>query len=130
MIYTILLLIASNSFMTIAWYGHLKYKEKPLLVAIMVSWLIALPEYALQVPANRMGYGTFTATQLKVLQEAISLTVFLAFAWIYFGEAPTWRTGVAFVLITIAVAIIKSDGPAKPPEPPPQNAETAPVTKP
>lgn len=109
--YTILLLIVSNTFMTIAWYGHLKYKEKPLYLAILVSWLIALPEYALQVPANRVGHRTFTATQLKVMQEAISLSVFLVFAWLYFGESPTWRAGVAFILITIAVALIKADGP-------------------
>jgi len=108
--YTIALLIASNTFMTIAWYGHLKYKEKPLYLAIAVSWLIALPEYALQVPANRIGHRTFTATQLKVMQEAISLSVFIVFAWLYFGEAPTWRTAAAFVLITIAVALVKADG--------------------
>lgn len=114
--YTVLLLIASNTFMTIAWYGHLKYKEKPLYAAILVSWLIALPEYALQVPANRLGHKTFTATQLKVMQEAISLSVFLVFAWFYFGEAPTWRAAVAFVLITIAVALIRADGPAEKPQ--------------
>lgn len=83
---TVLLLIASNTFMTIAWYGHLKYRDKPLYVAILVSWLIALPEYALQVPANRLGYRTFSATQLKIMQEAVSLSVFMVFAWLYFGE--------------------------------------------
>lgn len=107
---TILLLIGSNTFMTIAWYGHLKHREQPLYIAILVSWLIALPEYALQVPANRIGYRTFSATQLKVFQEAISLSVFMVFAWLYFGETPTWRTLVAFLLITIAVAIIRGDG--------------------
>lgn len=107
---TILLLIASNTFMTIAWYGHLKHGDKPLWIAIAVSWLIALPEYALQVPANRIGYKTFTATQLKVMQEAISLSVFVVFAWLYFGEMPTWRVGVAFVLITVAVALVRNDG--------------------
>jgi uncharacterized protein (DUF486 family) len=81
-----------------------------------VSWLIALPEYALQVPANRLGHKSMTATQLKVMQEAISLTVFVAFAWIYFGEAPTWRVALAFVLITIAVALIRADGPKPPAE--------------
>jgi uncharacterized protein (DUF486 family) len=107
---TVLLLIASNTFMTIAWYGHLKHTDRPLWVAILVSWLIALPEYALQVPANRYGYQRFTATQLKVMQEAISLSVFVVFAWLYFGEVPTWRAGVAFVLITAAVALVRYDG--------------------
>jgi uncharacterized protein (DUF486 family) len=111
-VYTVLLLVASNTFMTIAWYGHLKYKDKPLYAAILVSWLIALPEYALQVPANRLGYSTFTATQLKIMQEAISLTVFMAFAWLYFGEAPTWRAAVAFALITVAVGLMRADSPA------------------
>lgn len=106
MLRTVFLLIASNAFMTVAWYGHLKFREQPLLLAILVSWLIALPEYALQVPANRYGYGEFTATQLKVMQEVISLSVFAAFAWMYLGESPTWRTGLAFLLIVIAVALI------------------------
>ena len=104
---TVLLLIASNTFMTAAWYGHLKYRDTPLLLAIAVSWLIALPEYALQVPANRWGYGTFTATQLKIIQEAISLGVFVAFAWLYLGEPPGWRTAVAMLLIVAAVALIR-----------------------
>jgi uncharacterized protein (DUF486 family) len=109
---TILLLVASNAFMTLAWYGHLKFRDRPLLLVILASWIIALPEYALQVPANRLGYGEFTATQLKILQEAISLCVFLAFAWIYFGESPNWRTAVAFGLIFAAVWIAHSGRPA------------------
>ena len=108
------LLILSNFFMTIAWYGHLKYKDKALLAAIAVSWLIALPEYALQVPANRYGSAVLTATQLKVIQEAISLGVFVVFAWWYLGEVPTWRTALAFSLILAAVLIIRSDRPATP----------------
>lgn len=75
---TILLLIASNIFMTFAWYGHLKFKEVTLWKVILVSWLIAFFEYCLQVPANRIGYGTFTATQLKIIQEVITLGVFVA----------------------------------------------------
>src|SRR4051812_11976463 len=102
----VLLLVASNTFMTLAWYGHLKYKSSALWVVILASWLIALPEYALQVPANRAGYGKFTATQLKVIQEAVSLGVFAVFALIYFREAPTWRTAVAFLLILAAVALV------------------------
>lgn len=110
----ILLLIASNAFMTVAWYGHLKYKQVALFSVIAVSWLIALPEYALQVPANRLGHGTFTATQLKVMQEVISLSVFAVFAYFYLKEVPTWRTAVAFLLIIAAVALIRGDGPQPP----------------
>jgi len=105
----VLLLVASNTFMTIAWYGHLKYKHVALLTTILVSWMIALPEYTFQVPANRVGYGTFTATQLKVIQEVISLSVFSVFAFLYLGEKPTWRSGVAFLLIIAAVALIRGD---------------------
>jgi hypothetical protein len=115
---TVLLLTASNAFMTVAWYGHLKFREKPLLLAIAVSWLIALPEYALQVPANRWGYGSLTATQLKIVQEVISLSVFVVFAWRYLGETPNWRTAVAGVLIVAAVALVRGGGTEKPAEPP------------
>ena len=107
----VLLLVASNAFMTIAWYGHLKYKQVALLATILVSWLIALPEYALQVPANRLGHGHFTATQLKVIQEVVSLSVFAVFAFFYLGEAPTWRSAVAFLLVIAAVALVRGDGP-------------------
>jgi uncharacterized protein (DUF486 family) len=102
---TVLLLVASNAFMTLAWYGHLKYPKTALLGTIVISWLIALPEYALQVPANRIGYRDhgLTATQLKIIQEVISLTVFALFAFFYFKEAPTWRVIAAFVLIVAAV---------------------------
>lgn len=106
---TILLLIASNAFMTMAWYGHLKFKDQPLFLVIALSWFIALPEYALQVPANRFGYGDFSATQLKIVQEGISLSVFAVFAWLYFGEVPTWRSGVAFLLVLAAVALIRGE---------------------
>jgi uncharacterized protein (DUF486 family) len=106
----VLLLVASNTFMTIAWYGHLKYKHAALIGAILVSWLIALPEYAFQVPANRIGYGHFSATQLKIIQEVVSLSVFAVFVFFYLGEKPTWRSAVAFVLIIAAVALISGDG--------------------
>lgn len=106
---TVVLLILSNVFMTAAWYGHLKFKQAPLVVAILISWLIALPEYALQVPANRYGYGPFSATQLKIIQEVISITVFSIFIFFYLGEAPTWRTGLAFLLILAAVALVVLD---------------------
>jgi uncharacterized protein (DUF486 family) len=109
-LYIVLLLIGSNLFMTVAWYGHLKYKSVALWLIILTSWLIALPEYALQVPANRMGYGQFTATQLKVIQEVISLVVFAVFAFFYLKETPSWRTALAFVFIIGAVVLIRGNG--------------------
>ena len=101
--WTVLLLIASNIFMTFAWYGHLKYKEKPLYLMILVSWLIAFFEYCLQVPANRMGYGRFTGFQLKIIQEIITLCVFMAFAYLYLGEAFRWNYAVSFLFLIGAV---------------------------
>lgn len=94
--------------MTLAWYGHLRFKSAPLWIAIAVSWLIALPEYALQVPANRLGYlgAGLSGYQLKILQEAITLFVFVIFAWIALGETPSWRHGLAFLLILVAVALV------------------------
>jgi uncharacterized protein len=84
---TILLLIASNVFMTIAWYGHLKsMSSKPWWIAALVSWVIALAEYLLQVPANRIGYGYFTLAQLKIIQEVITLAVFVPFAMYYMQQ--------------------------------------------
>lgn len=84
------LLILSNVFMTIAWYGHLRdLKSRPLWIAIAVSWGIAFFEYCLQVPANRAGYGVFTLPQLKIIQEVITLVVFVLFAWFYMGTRPT-----------------------------------------
>lgn len=112
-LFTVLLLIASNTFMTIAWYGHLKHKEKALLAVILVSWLIALPEYALQVPANRMGSNVLTGTQLKLIQEIVTLVAFVIFAWLYLGEKPTWRTAAAFGLVVLAVLLIRGDGAMK-----------------
>ena len=91
---TVLLLIGSNTFMTYAWYYHVKHKAWPLLTAIGVSWLIALPEYCMQVPANRMGHvdygGSMTLPQLKILQEVITLTVFIPFALWYMKRPLTW----------------------------------------
>ena len=86
---TVLLLFVSNMFMTYAWYGHLKHRDWPLWVAILLSWLVALVEYCFAVPANRIGYGQFSLTQLKIMQEVITLTVFTAFALLFFRE--TWR---------------------------------------
>lgn len=103
MLRTVLLLLASNVFMTFAWYGHLKYRSRPLVVAILASWLIALPEYALQVPANRLGYGQLTGFQLKILQEVITLCVFIVFAWLYLGEGLRWNYAISFFFILVAV---------------------------
>jgi uncharacterized protein (DUF486 family) len=89
--------------MTVAWYGHLKFRAKPLVMAIAVSWLIALPEYMLQVPANRIGYGKLSGFQLKILQEVITLTVFIVFAWLYLGESFRWNYAISFALILLAV---------------------------
>jgi uncharacterized protein len=103
---TIILLFCSNVFMTFAWYGHLKYgHEWPLWKAILVSWLIALLEYCLAVPANRYGFGTFTGFQLKIIQEAITLTVFLIFALTYLKEKMAWNYAVSFVLLIAAVVV-------------------------
>ena len=102
---TIVLLILSNVFMTFAWYGHLKFKSKPLYVVIAASWGIAFFEYCLQVPANRLGHGYYTAPQLKVLQEVITFAVFAIFSWFYLKEKPTLYDNLAFVLIILAVSI-------------------------
>jgi uncharacterized protein (DUF486 family) len=91
--------------MTVAWYGHLKFKSSPILVVILISWLIALPEYALQVPANRIGSEQFSAPQLKIIQEVISITVFIIFSTWYLGQVPRWTDWIAFGLIATAVAI-------------------------
>lgn len=89
--------------MTFAWYGHLKHRSAPLVEAIVVSWLIALGEYCFQVPANRIGYGLFTGYQLKIIQETITLTVFVGFAWFYLGERIRWNYTVSFVCLMAAV---------------------------
>src|SRR5271170_1892654 len=88
---TVLLLVVSNTFMTFAWYGHLKHRSAPLVSAILVSWLITLGEYCFQVPANRLGYGEFTGYQLKIIQEIITLVVFVIFAYAYLGEPLKWK---------------------------------------
>lgn len=103
---TILLLIVSNIFMTFAWYGHLKYKSSPLLLVILVSWGIAFFEYCFQVPANRIGYGTFSAYQLKTIQEVITLVVFSVFSVFYLKEDFRWNYLVGFALIIAAVFFI------------------------
>ena len=100
---TIFLLIASNVFMTLAWYGHLRFKHFALWKVVLASWLIAFFEYCLQVPANRWGHERFSATQLKILQEVITLAVFTGFAALYLRELPRWNYFVAYALIIAAV---------------------------
>jgi hypothetical protein len=100
----ILLLTGSNIFMTFAWYGHLKYKDKPLLFVILISWGIAFFEYFLQVPANRWGNSVYSVTQLKIMQEVITLAVFCGFAILYLGEKIRWNYVAAFFCILAAVA--------------------------
>lgn len=113
-LYTILLLIGSNIFMTFAWYGHLKLQEMkissnwPLIGIILFSWGIALAEYSLQVPANRIGFtgngGPFTLLQLKIIQEVITLTIFFIFSTLLFkGESFQWNHIVSFILLISAV---------------------------
>jgi uncharacterized protein (DUF486 family) len=85
--------------MTIAWYGHLKYRKSPLILAIVVSWLIAFAEYCFQVPANRIGYGEFSALQLTIIQEVITLCVFVVFAWTYLDERIQWNHAVSFAFL-------------------------------
>jgi uncharacterized protein (DUF486 family) len=103
---TIILLTASNIFMTFAWYGHLKYKDTPLLRVILISWLIAFFEYCLQVPANRIGHGQFTAAELKTMQEVITLVVFAVFSVLYLGEELRWNYLVGFLCIVAAVFFV------------------------
>ncbi len=91
-VYPLVLLVISNIFMTFAWYGHLKnHTDKALWVVILLSWGIAFFEYCFQVPANRLGHVVFTLPQLKIIQEVVTLTVFVAFSIFYMGEKVTWN---------------------------------------
>src|ERR1700691_5746647 len=100
---TVILLLLSNCFMTFAWYGHLKYGHAwPLWKAIVVSWAIALLEYCLAVPANRLGYGHFSGFQLKIIQELVTLAVFMAFAVLFLKEKLAWNYLVAFIFLWAA----------------------------
>jgi uncharacterized protein (DUF486 family) len=104
----ILLLLASNVFMTFAWYGHLRFKAAPLWWAVLISWGIAFFEYCLQVPANRMGHGVYSAAQLKTIQEIVTLAVFVVFSYFYLGEAVSARQLAGFALIVVAGFLIFS----------------------
>ncbi|MEK6568121.1 MAG: DMT family protein [Candidatus Omnitrophota bacterium] len=103
---TILLLTISNIFMTIAWYGHLKYKNSPLWMAILISWLIASVEYCFQVPANRIGHYQFSAAQLKTIQEVITLIVFSVFSVVYLKEGLKWNYIAGFLMMIGAVFFV------------------------
>lgn len=103
---TIVLLTISNIFMTIAWYGHLKFKSSPLWIVILISWLIAFVEYCFQVPANRIGHSVFSAAQLKTIQEIITLVVFCIFSIVYLKEELRWNYLVGFALIVLAAFFI------------------------
>ena len=96
---TVGLLVASNVFMTFAWYGHLRFKTASLALVIVMSWLIALPEYILAVPANRIGHAVYSAAELKTLQEVITLSVFAVFSFVYLKEPLGWNHLVGFSLI-------------------------------
>jgi uncharacterized protein (DUF486 family) len=92
--------------MTVAWYGHLKFKTSPLWIVILISWGIAFFEYCLQVPANRMGHGQFTAAELKTIQEVLSLSTFAVFSVVYLKEEFRWNYVVGFLLILAAVFVV------------------------
>ena len=103
---TILLLIGSNVFMTLAWYGHLRFKEVPLFGVIVASWLIAFVEYCMAVPANRWGSAVYTTAQLKTIQEVITLLVFAGFSVLYLKEPMTWNYAVGFAFIAVGAFFV------------------------
>lgn len=103
---TVLLLVASNVFMTIAWYGHLKFTSTPLHWAILASWGIALIEYCMAVPANRIGHAVYSAAELKTMQEVITLVVFAGFSTWVLGEPLTWKHALGFALIALGAGVI------------------------
>ncbi len=102
----IVLLCLSNVFMTFAWYGHLKFTNAPMIIAILGAWVIALAEYCLAVPANRIGYQMYSAAELKTMQEVITLIVFAFFSVFYLGEKLTLWHGVGFAMIAAGAAVV------------------------
>ena len=102
----ILLLIASNVFMTLAWYGHLRFKEAPLAAVIFAAWGIAFVEYCLAVPANRWGHDVYSAAQLKTIQEVITLLVFAVFSVVYLKEQLGWNHALGFALIALGAFFV------------------------
>ena len=105
-LYPVLLLLGSNIFMTVAWYGHLKYKSAPLITVVLVSWGIAFFEYCLQVPGNRLGSAVYSAPQLKGMQEVITLVVFAVFSAVYLDQPLKWNHYAAFGLILVAALLM------------------------
>ncbi len=104
----ILLLLASNVFMTIAWYGHLNYKTAPLWLAVLVSWGIAFIEYCLAVPANRIGHAVYSAAELKTMQEVVTLLIFAVFSVLVLKEPLTWKHAVGFLFIAVGAGFVFS----------------------
>jgi uncharacterized protein (DUF486 family) len=102
----ILMLIGSNLFMTLAWYGHLRFKSTPILIAIVASWAIAFIEYCLAVPANRIGSAAYSTAQLKTMQEVITLAVFIGFSAVYLKEPLGWNHFAGFALIAAGAAVV------------------------
>lgn len=102
----ILMLVASNTFMTFAWYGHLKYPASALWAAVLISWGIAFFEYWFAVPANRMGHAVYSVAQLKTIQEVVTLMVFAGFSVLWLGEAFTWNHAIGFALIAVGAAFV------------------------
>lgn len=102
----ILLLLASNVFMTFAWYGHLRFKAAPLVLVVLASWGIAFFEYCLAVPANRIGHAAYSAAELKTIQEVITLAVFGVFSVVWLKEPLTWNHAVGFALIAAGAAFV------------------------
>jgi len=105
----ILLLVASNVFMTFAWYGHLRFTDRPLWLVVVASWGIAFFEYCLQVPGNRIGFRVYNPAQLKTIQEIVTLVVFMVFSVTYLGAAIKWNHLVGFALIVVAAFLIFLD---------------------
>lgn len=102
----ILLLVGSNIFMTLAWYGHLNFKTAPIVAVVLLSWGIAFLEYWLAVPANRIGHQVYSAVELKTIQEVITLSVFAIFSVVYLKEALTWNHLAGFALIAAGAALV------------------------
>jgi hypothetical protein len=102
----VLMLLVSNVFMTFAWYGHLKFTDRPLWMAIVASWGIALIEYCFAVPANRIGHAVYSTAQLKTMQEVITLTVFVGFSVFYLDEPVTLNQGIGFALIAVGAFFV------------------------
>src|SRR5687768_4627718 len=105
-VWPILLLLLSNVFMTLAWYGHLKYKQHPLFIVILASWGIAFVQYCIAVPANRWGHEVYSAAELKTIQEVVTLLVFAGFSTVFLKESLGWNHAVGFTLIAAGAAFI------------------------